>query len=88
MTQTCGIEWSEGQQDVVIDEQARVVARVRIAEDVAGFSQLLALLAEHSNGEPASNDIAIETDKGLLVAASRGRVRGVPDQSPGRGSVP
>jgi transposase len=70
VTKTCGIDWSEGQQDVaIVDKQARVLARARIAEDVAGFSQLLALLAEHGNGEPASIDIAIETDKGLLVAA-------------------
>jgi transposase len=70
VTKTCGIDWSEEQQDVaIVDEQARVLARARIAEDVAGFSQLLALLAEHGNGEAASIDIAIETDKGLLVAA-------------------
>lgn len=70
VTKTCGIDWSEGQQDVaIVDEQARVLARTRVAEDVAGLSQLLALLAEHANGEPASIDIAIETDKGLLVAA-------------------
>jgi hypothetical protein len=53
----------------IVDEQARVLARTRVAEDVAGLSQLLALLAEHANDEPASIDIAIETDKGLLVAA-------------------
>jgi hypothetical protein len=70
VTKTCGIDWSEGQQDVaIVDEQARVLARTRVAEDVAGLSQLLALLAEHANDEPASIDIAIETDKGLLVAA-------------------
>lgn len=70
VTKTCGIDWSEGQQDVaIVDEQARVLARTRVAEDVAGLSQLLALLAEHANGEPASIDIAIETDKGLLVTA-------------------
>jgi transposase len=65
---TCGIDWSEDQHDVaIVDDQARVVARARIPDNGAGFSQLVELLAQH--GELASIEIAIETDKGLLVAA-------------------
>ena len=68
MPKTCGIDWSEDQHDVaIVDDQARVVARARIRDNVAGFSQLVELLAQH--GELASIEIAIETDKGLLVAA-------------------
>jgi hypothetical protein len=33
VTKTCGIDWSEGQQDVaIVDEQARVLARTRVAD--------------------------------------------------------
>jgi hypothetical protein len=52
--------------------EPRVVARVRIPDNVAGFSQLVELLAEHGEGESASIEIAIETNKGLLVAALAG----------------
>jgi transposase len=68
LLKTCGIDWSEDQHDVaIVDDQARVVARARIRDNAAGFSQLVELLAQH--GELASIEIAIETDKGLLVAA-------------------
>jgi transposase/transposase IS116/IS110/IS902 family protein len=70
LTKTCGIDWSEGQHDVaIVDDQARVVARARVADDAAGFGQLLELLAEHHDGEQAPIEIAIETDKGLFVTA-------------------
>ena len=70
MTKTCGIDWSDDHHDVaIVDDQARVVARTRVDDDAAGVSQLLALLAEHHDGEPASIEIAIETDKGLFVAS-------------------
>lgn len=49
--------------------QARIVARDRVTDDAAGFGQLLELLAEYDDGEPARIEIAIETDKGLFVAA-------------------
>jgi len=38
-------------------------------DDAAGFGQLLELLAEHGEDEPTRIEIAIETDKGLFVAA-------------------
>jgi transposase len=70
VTKTCGIDWSDDHHDVaIVDDQARVVARTRVDDDAAGFGQLLALLAEHHDGEPASIEIAIETDKGLFVAS-------------------
>jgi transposase len=70
VTKTCGIDWSDDHHDVaIVDDQAQVVARSRVEDDAAGFGQLLALLAEHHDGEPASIEIAIETDKGLFVAS-------------------
>ena len=70
LPKTCGVDWSEAQHDVaIVDDQGRVVARARVSDDAAGFSQLLELLAEHGDGESMPIEIAIETDKGLFVAA-------------------
>ena len=67
---TCGIDWSEAQHDVaIVNDQGGIVARARVADDAAGFGQLLELLAEHGEDEPTRIEIAIETDKGLFVAA-------------------
>jgi hypothetical protein len=64
-------------------------SRARVADDAAGFGQLLELLAEHDDGEPARIEITIETDKGLFVAAlvAAGFTL-FSDRSPCRGSVP
>ena len=71
MTSTCGIDWSERHHDVaIVDADALVVARARISNDAAGFGQLIQLLAAHAS-EPTAIEIAIETDKGLLIAALR-----------------
>lgn len=70
MSKTCGIDWSERHHDVAIaDDQGRVAARARVDDGAAGFSRLLELLAEHSEAQPTSIEIAIETDKGLFAAA-------------------
>ena len=73
----CGIDWATDHHDVaVVDDDGRVVLRGRVGNDAAGFAQLLTLLAEA--GDTADNPIpvAIETDRGLWVAALRvtGRV--------------
>ena len=88
LLKTCGIDWSEDQHDVaIVDDQARVVARARIRDNAAGFSQLVELLAEHGEGGSASIEIAIETDKGLLVAALVGAgLRTRKSQTTGTGS--
>lgn len=66
---TCGIDWAEAHHDVaVLDEAGKVLGRRRIDTGVTGFSELLALLAEHT-ADPASVPIAIETDKNLIVVA-------------------
>jgi transposase len=87
---TCGIDWSEDQHDVaIVNDQGGIVARARVADDAAGFGRLLELLAEHGAGEPTGIEIAIETDKGLFVAAlvAAGFTLFF-DQSPCCGSLP
>lgn len=54
----------------MINADAAIVTRARIGDDLAGFRRLTELLAEHAGPDgPTSIEIAIETDKGLLVAA-------------------
>jgi transposase len=68
----CGIDWAERHHDVaLVDAGGQVLARRRIGDDAAGFTELSELLAERSGGAPASVDVAIETGRGLLVAALR-----------------
>ncbi len=69
----CGIDWAERHHDVaIVDLQGRLLAKRRVSDDVNGFSELTALFAEHSGSNTfAPLDIAIETDRGLLVAALR-----------------
>lgn len=72
MTLFCGIDWAEGHHDVaVIDETGSVLARARIGADAAGFGRLLELLAGAGDAGEAPIPVAIETDRGLLVAALR-----------------
>lgn len=62
-------DWAESHHDVALsEEQGTVVARVRIQTDTDGFTELLALVAEH-DGSPQETPVAIETDKNLLVVA-------------------
>ena len=72
MTITCGIDWAEAHHDVaLVDEDGRAIARARIGADVAGFTELVELIADHG-GSPDKTPIAIETDKNLLVVALAG----------------
>ncbi|WP_368052491.1 IS110 family transposase [Micromonospora sp. HUAS LYJ1] len=73
----CGIDWAQDHHDVaVVGETGVVVASVRINDDAAGLSQVLALLAEH---DPTGGKlpVAIETSQGLLVAGLRAAGRQV-----------
>jgi hypothetical protein len=66
---TCGIDWAENHHDVaLVDEAGKLVAKRRIGDDVQGYQQLLALLAEagDSAGEPVP--VAVETARGLLIS--------------------
>lgn len=66
---TVGIDWAERHHDVaVMDESGTVVATARIDTGPTGFTELLALVAEHG-GSPDTTPVGIETDKNLLVVA-------------------
>lgn len=68
---TCGIDWAEAHHDVaLVDREGRRVAHQRIDTGLGGFTALSELLAEHTEN-PAGVAVAIETEKGLLVAALR-----------------
>jgi transposase len=68
----CGIDWAESHHDVAaVDEAGRLLFKRRVTDDMAGFTLLSQLLAEHTGGAATRVDIAIETDRGLLVAALR-----------------
>lgn len=72
MTVFCGIDWAEGHHDVaLVDSEGRVLASCRINDDAAGYRLLLELLAEHGDTPHAPVPVAIETSRGLLVAALR-----------------
>ncbi len=72
MTITCGIDWAEAHHDVaLVDAEGKVLARSRIGGDVAGFTALVELIAEHG-GCPEDTQVAMETDKNLLVVALAG----------------
>ena len=68
----CGIDWAEGHHDAaVVDDVGKVLARARIDTDAAGFAQLLELLAQAGDTAGDPIPVAIETDRGLLIAALR-----------------
>jgi transposase len=68
----CGIDWAEHHHDVaVVDADGEVLGRARISDDVIGFTRLSELLCTHAK-DPAEAVVALETDRGLLVAALRG----------------
>ncbi len=53
----------------VVDETGTQRARMRIEGTVAGFSQLMSLLAEQQRCSAGPITVAIETARGLLPAA-------------------
>lgn len=74
----CGIDWAEGHHDIALaDRDGAIVARRRIGDDAAGLGELLGLLAEHGDSPEGPVPVAIETPRGLLVAALRATGRQV-----------
>jgi transposase len=68
----CGIDWAEDHHDIALaDRDGKLLARRRISDDPAGLAQLLDLLAEHGDSAEDPIPVAIETPRGLLVAALR-----------------
>ena len=73
-----GIDWAEGHHDIaLVDEQGRLVAKRRISESVAGLAELMAMLAAAGDSVEEPIPMAIETPRGLLVAALRAMGRPV-----------
>jgi transposase len=67
----CGIDWASDHHDVaVIDPAGSKLGRRRIGDTAAGLGELTSLFAAHGGG-PGTVKIAIETERGLLVAALR-----------------
>lgn len=65
----CGIDWAEGHHDVaLVDDDGKLLAKLRIGTGAEGFSDLVASIATLS-AEPSSVPVAIETDKNLIVVA-------------------
>jgi transposase len=65
----CGIDWAEAHHDLaIIDQHGGLLAKRRISDDVAGFTELLRLLAEHGDTADHQIPVAIETGRGLFVA--------------------
>jgi transposase len=64
-----GIDWGERHHDLcLLDQDGRILAARRIADGLAGASELHALVAAHTQ-DPAQVAVGIETDRGLLVGA-------------------
>ncbi|TWH17957.1 transposase IS116/IS110/IS902 family protein [Rhodococcus rhodochrous J45] len=84
----CGIDWSERHHDVaVVDQDGNLVAKRRIGDDAAGLTELLTMLAELGDHEQDPVPVAIETPRGLLVAAPCHRAARVCDQPDGGGPL-
>ena len=68
----CGIDWAERTHDVaLVDDSGQLLAKRHITDDAVGYKILLDLLAEYGDTEAAPIPVAIETSRGLLVAALR-----------------
>lgn len=74
----CGIDWASDHHDIaVIDQGGTLLAKARVSDDPAGLAEVLSLLAEHGDRPEAPIPVAIETSRGLLVAALRATARPV-----------
>jgi transposase len=68
----CGIDWAEAHHDIaLVNEDGALLAKLRVSDDAAGYRRLLELLAEHGDTAAEPVPVAIETGRGLLVAALR-----------------
>lgn len=78
MPVSCGIDWAEDHHDVaLVDANGNLLSKRRIGDDAAGFTELLALLADAGDTAEDPIPVAIETGRGLLVARLRATGRKV-----------
>jgi len=74
----CGIDWADDHHDVaLVDQQGALVVSLRIGDDRSGLEQLLDVLFEYGDSAEHPIPVAIETPRGLLVAALRATGRAV-----------
>ncbi len=74
----CGLDWAEGHHDIaVIDGDGTLLAKRRISDDAAGFAELTTVLAEAGDSRENPVPVAIETSRGLMVAALRATGRAI-----------
>jgi transposase len=74
----CGIDWAEGHHDIaLVDDEGKLIAKRRINESVDGLAELTGMLAAAGDSAEAPIPVAIETPRGLLVAALRATGRPV-----------
>ncbi|MGC4994504.1 IS110 family transposase [Nocardia salmonicida] len=78
MNRYCGIDWAEGHHDIaIVDQNGTMVSKKRITDDPAGFTALAELLTAAGDTAEDSIPVAIETPRGLMVAAIRATGRAV-----------
>ncbi|MGC4750585.1 IS110 family transposase [Micromonospora sp. DT201] len=74
----CGVDWSERHHDIaLVDEHGQLVDKRRISDNLEGFTSLVDMLAAAGDSADAPIPVAIETPRGLLVAALRATGRRV-----------
>ena len=74
----CGIDWAEGHHDIaLVDDEGKLIGKRRIHESLDGLAELTAMLAAAGDSAEAPIPVAIETPRGLLVAALRATGRPV-----------
>ena len=74
----CGIDWAEAHHDVaIIDGDGHLVAKKRITDGPDGFAELIEVLTAAGDQSEDPIPVAIETPRGLLVAALRATGRAV-----------
>jgi len=70
MSLTCGIDWADDHHDVaVVDHDGVVVSEARVPNDAVGVARLWELLEAAGERPDVLVPVAIETSKGLFVAA-------------------
>jgi transposase len=78
VTLFCGIDWAQTHHDVaIINNDGDLVAKKRIPDDPEGFAQLIDMLTDAGEDAGSAVPVAIETPRGLLVAALRATGRPV-----------
>jgi transposase len=68
----CGIDWASDHHDIaIVDESGALRGRARVDDTAEGLTEIVQLLADHGDTAEDPTPVAIETSRGLLVAALR-----------------